>query len=345
VFNRGDHLFSATATVLVRAWSKHPEALTWVSRDGQRLQAVTPPMAVVWAVMSPDRQRAVLTVPKRNRDEKELWLLDVERGTTTPLATEAWDYGRATWSRDGTRILVTIQKTAGGPVFFIEEEAHIGGASRELLEAPPGTLNTVVLPGAQGTLFFSLRDDANQVGLRGMRIDGDRSPFVIAPNASGAAVFGRRPLARLRPAGAAHGDRRPGVQPPNRDSVRQRQLAAMEGRRTRGRVPAGRPAHGGVVGPGHRHARLAHGAVQPCDPPVLDRVHTATQPIRCLSGRHPHSPAGRRARCRAGQLRRDAELGVASRGPVTSPGVVVASRAVLRARSEAGRSQADPRQL
>ena len=110
----------------------------WVGRDGRPLQTVTPPMTVVWAVVSPDARTAVPTVPKRNREEKEPWLLDVERGTTARLASDAWDYGKATWSRDGTRILVPVRKAAGGPVFFIEQEARIGGTARDLMEAPTG---------------------------------------------------------------------------------------------------------------------------------------------------------------------------------------------------------------
>jgi len=108
--------------------------------------------------------------------------------TRRNCGTEAWDYGKATWSRDGTRILVPIRKTAGGPVFFIEQEARIGGAARELMEAPAGALGTLVLEGAERTLIFSASDDANQVGLRGVRLDRDRTAFTIAPSASGLQV-------------------------------------------------------------------------------------------------------------------------------------------------------------
>jgi eukaryotic-like serine/threonine-protein kinase len=84
--------------------------LTWVDRQGRVLRTVGAPSVYSTAVRSPDGAKAAFVKVDISSasDKRELYLLDLERGTQTPLWFKSPVRSGAIWSPDGTRVLFAV---------------------------------------------------------------------------------------------------------------------------------------------------------------------------------------------------------------------------------------------
>jgi Tol biopolymer transport system component len=104
---------SATGTVTYRGFGSAPRQLTWFDREGHALRTVGRPAMYDAPALSPDESRVAVA---RDRD---VWVLDVSRGTETRLTLDAGGAGNPIWSPDGTQIVFTrngqlVRKNASG---------------------------------------------------------------------------------------------------------------------------------------------------------------------------------------------------------------------------------------
>ena len=102
-------------------------SLVWTDRAGKRLGTVRVPAARYTAVtLSPDSRRAMVTRAS-SPNESDLWLVDLERATTTRFTFGPSQNGGALWSPDGSRI--AFESDRDGPWnFYIKS---VSGAAPE----------------------------------------------------------------------------------------------------------------------------------------------------------------------------------------------------------------------
>jgi dipeptidyl aminopeptidase/acylaminoacyl peptidase len=132
-------LFSASSNgVLVyRSGAGQDYQLTWLDRQGRVLATVAEPGRYNSLALSPDGRR--VAVSRTNPDHTanwDVWLLDVERNTSTRLT---YDQVRATfpvWSADGSSVI--FDSIHGGEFNLYLKLASGAGDERLLLKSTPG---------------------------------------------------------------------------------------------------------------------------------------------------------------------------------------------------------------
>ena len=152
---------SANGVLAFRSGSDASTQFAWFDRNGRQLETVGPPGNYRAPALSPDEKRLVYT----DVDGRDLWLLDMARGTTSKFTSTPASEGAPVWSPDGTKIFyrsiqdggVVLEKDANGVaaeqiVFkgLIQGPMQVSPDGKELLYflPPPGQLaqDIYVLP-------------------------------------------------------------------------------------------------------------------------------------------------------------------------------------------------------
>ena len=163
---------SNTGLIAYRAWIER-RVLRWFDRAGTPLGSLGEPdtSSVRAPRISPDGQKVMLDrSPNGNRD---LWLWDVETGTTTRFTTDRTLDGMPAWSPDSKRVV------------FHSDRAGTYDLYQKDVDAAPLESPITTAPGTQAPLGFSkdgryllYRDDTD---IRALPLTGsNRSPITIA---------------------------------------------------------------------------------------------------------------------------------------------------------------------
>jgi Tol biopolymer transport system component len=144
-------------------------ALLWLDRAGN----VTPVSPVERPfrepALSPDGRFLVAAVDQPN--SKELWLLDIDRQTWTPL-TAGRDNVNPIWSPDGTRILFSSNR---GGSFNLFSTSVGSGQTEQILTSDRWQYPSSWSPDG-GTLLFDERSPDTHFDIWEVRLSGERKP-------------------------------------------------------------------------------------------------------------------------------------------------------------------------
>ena len=162
--------------------------LTWFDRSGNRLGVVGQPGGDFMQVrISPDGKRAVLTQPDSRTGNRDLWVMDLERGVLSQLTTNpANDWGPV-WSPDGSRIAFSSDPTGRSAIFV---KAANGGAEELIAQSDRSSLWPNDWSPDGHWLVFHDHSPNRFLALGVLKIDGDRKPHDLP--ASGYAEYGAR---------------------------------------------------------------------------------------------------------------------------------------------------------
>jgi serine/threonine-protein kinase len=108
------------------------DVMGWVDRDGH-FAAMLEGKTFALPRLSPDDSRVAVSVDKG--EGLDVWLLDPERGTFTPLAVEGANV-EPIWTPDGKRVTFTSDRSGGAMALF--EKAVDGNGDPVLLHQPAG---------------------------------------------------------------------------------------------------------------------------------------------------------------------------------------------------------------
>ena len=144
-------------------------SLVWVNRDG-RIEPSERKQDVYREVrISPDGTKAVV------RTTMNLWVYDLQRGTSTPLTSGNDNNLLPVWTLDGRRVLFASNR--GGDWDIYSQQADGSGAAEVLLKRPADQFPYGFAP--DGTLLFTEIGPRTGRDLWTLSPDGKPSPFRV----------------------------------------------------------------------------------------------------------------------------------------------------------------------
>jgi Tol biopolymer transport system component len=114
--------------------------LVWMDRSGNELGPIGEPGPITLGALSPDGNRLLVAVRDERANAADLWMMDLERGTSTRFTFDpANDFGPV-WSPEGDRVLFTSTRTAFFSVF--QKPADGAGTASKLHDTPDPEFST-----------------------------------------------------------------------------------------------------------------------------------------------------------------------------------------------------------
>jgi Tol biopolymer transport system component len=123
--------------------------LVWVTRQGQVSQSIIPPGRFDNPTLSPDGRRVALAIA-RPGEAKDVWVIDLARGTRTPLTSGGANDFNPLFTPDGREVIFESEQ----PVFDLYERAADGsGTAKPLLATPYDKVPVSFADGGRVLLF------------------------------------------------------------------------------------------------------------------------------------------------------------------------------------------------
>jgi Tol biopolymer transport system component len=163
--------------------------LKWFDRDdGSRQDMAIDEGDYIDFRLSHDEKRLAWTRVNRRTGVPEIWLTDIERGSSSPFAVGSQLNAAPVWSPDGTRIAFRTNRT--GLIEFYQKSAAGGGSEEAVMSTDvlrrAGLISTTHYPSdwsANGSLLFSVARTASGYDLALFQMAGDSKPvmFIDSP--------------------------------------------------------------------------------------------------------------------------------------------------------------------
>jgi len=161
--------------------------LTWFDRQGKAVGNIGEPGIYRTLTVSPDGKRVAVERTDRETMNRDIWLIDVTSGAASRFTTEpGWD-AFPTWSRDGTQIIFTSNRSG---VYDLYRKPSNGSANEELLYvSKEGKAGNSWSPDGKFLIYYSIGQPTH---LKLLTVTGpaDRQPVPIV-DTQFASVTGR----------------------------------------------------------------------------------------------------------------------------------------------------------
>jgi len=180
---------SATGTLVYGRGVLRPTTrLTWINRAGRILGTIGEPATFASVALSSDERRVAATIQAAG-DARDIWILDVTRGTPARFTFEPGFTNAALWSPDDARIAYSANRN-GVPGIHVK---RVEGTTSEELLLAPGANGGAITPtqwSADGHLIFSRTQAVGgSADIWALPMAGDRKPFSViatpAPESNG----------------------------------------------------------------------------------------------------------------------------------------------------------------
>jgi len=137
----GSFSVSARGTLVYMGGTEAGRQLQWFSRDGKPLEIVGPPGMLGHPALSPDGKKLAVSLIPSNTPNRDIWIYDLARGSASRLSFNDAADNLPLWSRDGTHITYTNERSSFGDI-YIQSSSGLGG--EELI--PPSTHDSYKSP-------------------------------------------------------------------------------------------------------------------------------------------------------------------------------------------------------
>jgi serine/threonine protein kinase/Tol biopolymer transport system component len=175
-FNLGGFSVSSFGNVAYRAGALERRQLKWFDRTGRVLSEVgEPDVNLLEAVeLSPDERR--VAVSRTLQDNRDIWLVDLARGTRTRLTFDAASDHLGSWSPDGAQI--AFQSNRKGNYDLYIKPSSGAGAEQPLLESSHVKM---VMDWSRDGRYVLYNDGDPKTGydLWALPVQGDRKPLLV----------------------------------------------------------------------------------------------------------------------------------------------------------------------
>ena len=173
-------IFSASAKGVL-AWrhvgSSPESALQWVDRAGKRLGVVGEAAAYSNPALSPDERRLAVSIRDPKTKTRDIWMIDLLRGTKTRVTFDPGDHLDPIWSPDGTRIAFSTNRMGQRDLYQMPAD---GSGAAELLLGGNGAQTDVEDWSPDGKyLMYDTRNSPQipQIHIYVLPLGGDRKPM------------------------------------------------------------------------------------------------------------------------------------------------------------------------
>jgi dipeptidyl aminopeptidase/acylaminoacyl peptidase len=174
IFGNGMFSTSANGVLVYRAGgeSGHTQ-LTWFDRAGKRLGTVGPPGEYLNPLFSPDGQQVVFE-RRSAQGDRDVWLLELSRGTTTRFTFNPSDDQQPVWSPDGSRIVFASNRDKS---YGIYQKPSNGTGNEELLFRADGDVAPMSWSQDGRVLLFRRINENGFNEVWVLPLTGERKPF------------------------------------------------------------------------------------------------------------------------------------------------------------------------
>jgi Tol biopolymer transport system component len=170
----------------VLAWrhgGNSPESvLQWLDRTGKRLGVVGEAADYSNPALSPDERRLAVEIRDPRTKTRDIWIIDLLRGTKTRLTFDPADHLDPTWSPDGTRIAFSTNRMGQRDLYQMPAD---GSGTAELLLGGKGAQTDVEDWSPDGKyLMYDTQTSPQvpQIHLYVLPLAGDRKPMPFVNN-------------------------------------------------------------------------------------------------------------------------------------------------------------------
>ncbi|MDO8630186.1 MAG: hypothetical protein Q7R41_06805, partial [Phycisphaerales bacterium] len=166
---------STSGVLAYRTDAESTRELVWVDRQGRQIGTFGAPPGLTarpgW--LSPDGR--TVAVGRTVDGNEDIWLIDTARGVLRRLTFDAATDFAAAWSPDGSRIVFSSSRKAGGRYDIYQRS--LGGSDDELLLETAENKNASDWSPDDRFILYANRKTNDDIWA--LPLDGDRKPFVV----------------------------------------------------------------------------------------------------------------------------------------------------------------------
>jgi eukaryotic-like serine/threonine-protein kinase len=151
--------------------------LQWFDGNGKKLGAVGEAADFSNPALSPDGRKLAVDIMDSRTKTRDIWVIDLVRGTRTRLTFDPADDLNPVWSPDGTRIAFTSDRKGERDIY--QKTADGSGQEELLLEAKDGQKNLEDWSADGKYLLYNHQPSPQQKHLYVMPFEGDRKPILF----------------------------------------------------------------------------------------------------------------------------------------------------------------------
>ena len=153
-----------------------PSVLAWLDRKGNRVREVGGPGDYYSPAISPDGRTVAVGRRDPTTQTRDIWLIDLERGTQSRFTADPADDINPTWSPDGSRIAFSSARRGQRDIYVKaangigEEQLLFGSAADKNVEcwSPDGRM-----------LLFNTTVEQGRQQIWALPLEGERQPYAV----------------------------------------------------------------------------------------------------------------------------------------------------------------------
>jgi len=163
-------------TLAFMAGTARPSVLTWLDRKGNRLDEVGGPSDYYSPANSPDGRTVAVGRRDPATQMRDIWLIDLERGTQSRFTSDPADDINPTWSPDGSRIAFSSARKGRRDIYV---KAANGIGEEQLVFGSPADKNVECWSPDGRLLLFNTTVAQGQQQIWALPLEGERKPYAV----------------------------------------------------------------------------------------------------------------------------------------------------------------------
>jgi len=151
--------------------------LTWVDRTGKRLETAGEPGEISNPALSPNGRRVLIGIRDPAAKTRDIWMLNLARGTSSRLTSDPADDFEPVWSPDGAYAVFTSNRKGYRDIY--RKRSDGAGPTEELLVSEINKNVDSMSPDGK-YLLYDTAFSSEQSSIMAVPLTGDRKPVLVS---------------------------------------------------------------------------------------------------------------------------------------------------------------------